>query len=74
MHWGEIMTKIVCDICGENIESGNSYKLNLRIDDDVKAVFPTNKEVSIDNMDLCRKCADNLDIHISVLKSRYGKR
>ena len=68
------MTKTICDICGKDIESGNRYKLNLQIDDDVKAIFPTNKEVSINNMDLCRKRADNLDVHIAALKSRYGKR
>lgn len=67
------MTKTICDICGKDIELSNRYKLNLRIDDDVKAVFPTNQEISINNIDLCRSCANNLNIHITVLKSRYGK-
>lgn len=67
------MTKIVCDICGKDIKDYEPYKLNLVIDDNVKAIFSVYNQASIDNIDLCARCASDVEAYIDALKKKYRK-
>lgn len=69
------MRKTFCDICGEHIAEPRSegYKLSIANWQNYIPEFEGHVQPPyVENLEMCRQCAQNFYVHIHVLRNRYG--
>ena len=69
------MRKVFCDVCGAAINNPikDGYKLSLsNWDNKYISINGEALRPCIPNLEMCKRCANNLFIHIEVLARRYG--